>query len=46
MHMLHTKMQDKLQYVIGGCEETTTGIIRLIAMAKNDELKFLDGTGK
>ena len=33
-------MQDKLQYVIGGCEETTTGIIRLIAMAKNDELKF------
>jgi len=38
--MLHTKMQDKLQYVIGGCEETTTGIIRLIAMAKNDELKF------
>ena len=40
VHMLHTKMQDKLQYVIGGCEETTTGIIRLIAMAKNDELKF------
>ena len=38
VHMLHTKMQDKLQYVIGGCEETTTGIIRLIAMAKNDEL--------
>ena len=35
VHMLHTKMQDKLQYVIGGCEETTTGIIRLIAMAKN-----------
>lgn len=34
VHMLHTKMQDKLQYVIGGCEETTTGIIRLIAMAK------------
>ncbi|WP_177975201.1 adenosylhomocysteinase [Eubacterium sp.] len=40
VHMLHTKMQDKLQYVIGGCEETTTGIIRLIAMAKNNELKF------
>lgn len=40
VHMLHTKMQDKIQYVIGGCEETTTGIIRLIAMAKNDELKF------
>ena len=40
VNMLHTKMQDKLQYVIGGCEETTTGIIRLIAMAKNNELKF------
>ena len=38
--MLHTKMRDKIPYVIGGCEETTTGIIRLIAMAKNDELQF------
>lgn len=34
VHMLHTKMPEKIQYVIGGCEETTTGIIRLIAMAK------------
>lgn len=40
VHMLHTKMQDRIPYVIGGCEETTTGIIRLIAMAKNNELKF------
>lgn len=40
VHMLHTEMRDKLQYVIGGCEETTTGIIRLIAMAKKDQLKF------
>ena len=40
VHMLHTKMPEKIQYVIGGCEETTTGIIRLLAMAKNDELKF------
>ena len=40
VHMLHTKMQDKIQYVIGGCEETTTGIIRLIAMAKKGDLKF------
>ena len=40
VHMLHTKLQDKIQYVIGGCEETTTGIIRLIAMANNQELKF------
>ena len=40
VHMLHTKMRDKIPYVIGGCEETTTGIIRLIAMAKNNELEF------
>ena len=40
VHMLHTTMQDKLQYVIGGCEETTTGIIRLRAMAAADQLKF------
>ncbi|MCD7866227.1 MAG: adenosylhomocysteinase [Clostridiales bacterium] len=40
VHMLHTKMTDKIPYVIGGCEETTTGIIRLIAMAKQDELRF------
>ncbi len=40
VNMLHTKMQDKIPHVIGGCEETTTGIIRLIAMAKKDELRF------
>jgi len=40
VNMLHTKMKDELQYVIGGCEETTTGIIRLQAMAKKDQLLF------
>ncbi|MCC8151555.1 MAG: adenosylhomocysteinase, partial [Lachnospiraceae bacterium] len=40
VHMLHTEMQDKIPYVIGGCEETTTGIIRLISMAKNNSLQF------
>ncbi|MCR5793469.1 MAG: adenosylhomocysteinase [Lachnospiraceae bacterium] len=40
VHMLHTELKDCLPYVIGGCEETTTGIIRLMAMAKNNELKF------
>ena len=40
VHMLHTKMTDKIQYVIGGCEETTTGIIRLMAMAKDQQLRF------
>ncbi len=40
VHMLHTTMREKLDYVIGGCEETTTGILRLIAMAKKGELAF------
>jgi len=40
VHKLHTELQDKLKYVIGGCEETTTGIIRLKAMAAKSELKF------
>ena len=40
VNMLHNHMPEKIPYVIGGCEETTTGIIRLMAMAKNDELKF------
>ncbi len=38
--MLHTSMRDKLKYVVGGCEETTTGIIRLRGMAKEDKLAF------
>ena len=36
---LHTKHKDKLAKVIGGCEETTTGIIRLHAMEKDGVLK-------
>lgn len=40
VNMLHTSMRDRLEYVIGGCEETTTGIIRLAAMAKEDKLQF------
>ena len=40
VNMLHTKLTDELQYVIGGCEETTTGIIRLQSMAKADKLRF------
>lgn len=40
VNKLHTDMRDRLQYVIGGCEETTTGIIRLAAMAKEDKLEF------
>lgn len=40
VHMLHTDMQDELPHVIGGCEETTTGIIRLIAMNNAGKLRF------
>ena len=40
VHMLHTELQDELQYVIGGCEETTTGIVRLKAMNNEGKLRF------
>ena len=40
VNTLHTSLRDKLKYVIGGCEETTTGIIRLKAMAEKNELEF------
>lgn len=40
VHMLHTSKKDQLPYVIGGCEETTTGIIRLQAMAAAEQLEF------
>src|SRR6202522_2489589 len=38
--ILHTKRTDNLDGVIGGTEETTTGVIRLRAMAKEGVLKF------
>ena len=40
VHLLHTKYTHMLPKVIGGCEETTTGILRLKAMAKAGELRF------
>ncbi|SHJ43323.1 adenosylhomocysteinase [Parasporobacterium paucivorans] len=40
VNMMHTEFADSLDKVIGGCEETTTGIIRLMAMARRDELRF------
>ncbi len=38
--ILHTKRIAELANVIGGTEETTTGVIRLRAMAKEGALKF------
>ena len=40
VNMLHTKRTDLLARVIGGSEETTTGIVRLKAMEKAGALKF------
>ena len=40
VHMMHTEFKDLIPQVIGGCEETTTGIIRLEAMNKANELLF------
>lgn len=40
VHMMHTEFVDLIPNVIGGCEETTTGIIRLEAMNKKGELRF------
>ncbi len=36
---IHTKHPHLLKKMIGGCEETTTGIIRLLAMARDNALK-------
>ncbi len=40
VHMMHTEFRDLIPNVIGGCEETTTGIIRLEAMDAAGELAF------
>ena len=40
VHMMHTEFRALIPQVIGGCEETTTGIIRLMAMEKAGELAF------
>jgi adenosylhomocysteinase len=40
IHYLHTKRRDLLKNIIGGCEETTTGIHRLRAMAAEGKLEF------
>ena len=39
IYLLHTKHTNALNNVIGGCEETTTGINRLKAMHNDDALK-------
>lgn len=40
VHLLHTGRREKLEAVIGGAEETTTGVLRLKAMAAEGALAF------
>lgn len=40
VHLLHQDKKELLAEIIGGCEETTTGLNRLRAMADKGELRF------
>jgi len=40
VNLLHGKLSHLLKDVYGGCEETTTGILRLRTLEKNKKLKF------
>jgi len=40
VNIMHTKLQHLIPDVYGGCEETTTGIMRLFSMAADNSLKF------
>ncbi len=40
VHTIHTRYPHLEAKILGGCEETTTGIVRLVAMDKAKELRF------
>ncbi|MDR3278057.1 MAG: adenosylhomocysteinase, partial [Oscillospiraceae bacterium] len=40
VNLLHTKLRHLIPNVLGGCEETTTGVHRLRAMAADGTLRF------
>ena len=40
IHLMHTKRRELLEGIRGGNEETTTGVIRLRAMARDGALRF------
>ena len=40
IHRIHTERREVLDSIVGGCEETTTGIHRLRAMAQDGALRF------
>lgn len=37
---IHSEFPEVLEHIIGGTEETTTGVVRLAAMARDGELKY------
>jgi len=40
VHILHEERHDLAECVLGGCEETTTGVLRLRARARESKLNF------
>lgn len=40
VNLIHNEYPELLPKVMGGCEETTTGIIRLVSMHRDGQLKF------
>ena len=40
VHLMHTRYTHLIPHVLGGCEETTTGIHRLRTMAREGSLRF------
>ncbi|WP_003542964.1 adenosylhomocysteinase [Desulfotomaculum nigrificans] len=40
VHLLHTERTERAAKILGGCEETTTGVLRLRALEKQGGLKF------
>jgi adenosylhomocysteinase len=40
VNLLHTSRKELLPHIMGGCEETTTGVLRLKAMEQEGALKF------
>lgn len=40
VNLIHNEYPELIPEVLGGCEETTTGIIRLLAMANDGKLQF------
>ena len=40
VNLIHNEYPELLPKVLGGCEETTTGIIRLVSMHRDSQLKF------